>query len=1126
MLARSLRPTLLLLLGLIWASGGAGCEDEGVRASAQPQIHVDPPSGEFAETVVGSTETEVFRISNHGDADLLLSRVYISPEERTEFAITTEPDITRVPPGGETIVAVGFTPPAPGDYSATLIIECNDSKVNGRVEIPLNTRRVQGAIYAQPALLDFGSVDSGDRKVLHTDLVNSGAAAFEIRTLRLVNEARPNDFVITSMALCAERLALAEGEALSEGVDEGCDEASGVIVMEPGSRLRVKVGYEPTGGDTDQAVLRLGTTLDRSPIFEVSLLGSEPSPRLAVLPPELDFGPTPLEGRSETVILRNVGTGALALEEVYLAPTLDEAFSLAPVEQPDRLGGELTVCGRCVCHCTDPADEEGSQDVEQADVDQLECLRSDCAATCTEVEGRREYDPGTPAGCLDPQVRNDDRVLTVTYTPTCDHTSVQPAVGKIYIRTNDREAPPGGVQIPLMGRLDAPGIDVRPGELDFQLVPSGGQRSLRLSVYNIGSQPLTLASIAVVEDPEEFTILSPAETAGVVIQPGDNVPVELRYSPNAEHNSLGLLRIEHDSPCQETIEVPLRGRGGGQPFCRLLINPQQINYGTVAAGRVIEKSVMVRSIGTGPCRFDGAQITATLVGLPAPAEFRIVRTPPAIIDAWDQAELVIAYAPSRNLFDGHEGLAVVQTSDPNGGQVTETRIQLRGRTGNSEIQVLPQDLDFGLTTLGCASQTMVVTVYNVGAVNLTIDSVAIEPPAREFELLTDVDVPYQVSRAAPLQVEVRYVPQDTGVHTADLVFRSDAQNAGEFRVPMRGEGTLEDEVVDEFVQAEGQMVDVLFVVDNSGSMSDDQENLAQNFTSFVQAGDLLNPNSPVDFHMGVITTDLGGSENPFDANGEMGPDRGKLQGDARTITPDTPNFQAEFRDTVLVGDEDAGEQESGLETARAALSNQWQNDVPYGNCATDADCQDGEECVNRQCVGYNRGFLRDDASLEIVFLSDEEDQSPAQVSFYVDFFKSIKGFRNVGMLRCWAIVGDAPNGCQSNEGSADAGRRYIDVADATGGRFHSICDDSFAQAMQDIGHTAFSLRVQFFLSRVAAPDTVVVEVDGQPMPAQTNGLVNWEFDPESNSVIFLAEDAIPQPSQRVTIRYRARCFAI
>ena len=59
----------------------------------------------------------------------------------------------------------------------------------------------------------------------------------------------------------------------------------------------------------------------------------------------------------------------------------------------------------------------------------------------------------------------------------------------------------------------------------------------------------------------------------------------------------------------------------------------------------------------------------------------------------------------------------------------------------------------------------------------------------------------------------------------------------------------------------------------------------------------------------------------------------------------------------------------------------------------------------------NAGFLREDAKLYIICISDEQDQSRGNPDFYVDFFSSIKGYHNTEMLKVSAIVGDAPNGC-------------------------------------------------------------------------------------------------------------------
>jgi hypothetical protein len=180
-----------------------------------------------------------------------------------------------------------------------------------------------------------------------------------------------------------------------------------------------------------------------------------------------------------------------------------------------------------------------------------------------------------------------------------------------------------------------------------------------------------------------------------------------------------------------------------------------------------------------------------------------------------------------------------------------------------------------------------------------------------------------------------------------------------------------------------------------------------------------------------------------------------------------------------------------------------------------------DRCVEGTCGGYNRGFLRETAALELIFLSDEEDQSAGTVNFYVDFFKSIKGARNEARMHAHAIVGADGNGraaaCQSDDGAADAGRRYVEVAERTNGTVASICETDFGNDLRELGNRAFGLQIQFFLSRPAAPGTVTVEVDGA---AQAAG---WSYDQESNSVAF-EEGNVPDPGTRIRISYEAQCF--
>ena len=60
--------------------------------------------------------------------------------------------------------------------------------------------------------------------------------------------------------------------------------------------------------------------------------------------------------------------------------------------------------------------------------------------------------------------------------------------------------------------------------------------------------------------------------------------------------------------------------------------------------------------------------------------------------------------------------------------------------------------------------------------------------------------------------------------------------------------------------------DILFVVDNSGSMADEQENLAQNFQAFI---DGLNAGTG-DYQLAVVSTDQGRGNDRCNADTECG----------------------------------------------------------------------------------------------------------------------------------------------------------------------------------------------------------------------------------------------------------------
>jgi hypothetical protein len=186
---------------------------------------------------------------------------------------------------------------------------------------------------------------------------------------------------------------------------------------------------------------------------------------------------------------------------------------------------------------------------------------------------------------------------------------------------------------------------------------------------------------------------------------------------------------------------------------------------------------------------------------------------------------------------------------------------------------------------------------------------------------------------------------------------------------------------DVFVQELRRKVDVLLVVDNSCSMIDEQQKLAGNFDNFIEQ--FLT--AEVDYQIGIVTTDM------------TDPDQsGRLVGETKIITADLPIDEARqvFQDNVKVCSQGSGF-ERGLAAAEAALIDHITGDPNN--------------------PGPNEGFLRDDAALSIVIVSDEDDLSPKTVGEYLRSLKGVKGaagYRDDTLVNISAVVGDPPSGCE------------------------------------------------------------------------------------------------------------------
>lgn len=306
------------------------------------------------------------------------------------------------------------------------------------------------------------------------------------------------------------------------------------------------------------------------------------------------------------------------------------------------------------------------------------------------------------------------------------------------------------------------------------------------------------------------------------------------------------------------------------------------------------------------------------------------------------------------------------------------------------------------------------------------------------------------------------------------------------------QGLSEQRGTDTWRQADNNEVDILFVVDESCSMVEEQATLAAGFSTF--AGQL--EASATDFRLGVITT-------TFD---HTDPERGKLVGEPPYLTLADPDYAARFAARAQVGTQ-GSDQERGLEAALWAVS-------PLAN------------------LDLNAGFIRRSARLLMVFVSDEEDCSDGgaltgmdQLLCYerpdlltpigdlVDRFRGLKDQRDDVMAA--AIIGVDGDVCQNVYPS----RRLRRAAELLGGRVGNICDGDWSEMLGELGLNATGVVDRFQLSRGAVEDTLEVTVDGEPVLADP--VTGWSYDADTWYLTF-APAAVPPRGSEIVARYTVR----
>ena len=182
------------------------------------------------------------------------------------------------------------------------------------------------------------------------------------------------------------------------------------------------------------------------------------------------------------------------------------------------------------------------------------------------------------------------------------------------------------------------------------------------------------------------------------------------------------------------------------------------------------------------------------------------------------------------------------------------------------------------------------------------------------------------------------------------------------------------EAQNEFLLSGERKLDLLFVIDNSGSMEGEQQSLARNFPLMAERLGRIDGGLP-NLHLAVVSTDLGAGVQGVDSDCTGVGDNGEFQNSPPA------GESCEVPDGAYIIDE--GAQADGKRNYKGDLGDVFSCMARLG--AEGCRFEQSLEAMRRALDGTNSknaGFLRDDAVLAVVILTDEDDCSASDTGVF------------------------------------------------------------------------------------------------------------------------------------------------
>ena len=498
--------------------------------------------------------------------------------------------------------------------------------------------------------------------------------------------------------------------------------------------------------------------------------------------------------------------------------------------------------------------------------------------------------------------------------------------------------------------------------------------------------------------------------------------------------------------CSDQTFVPTSKDAGGEGPA-IEVTPDHLDFGTLGPDdSAVVQSYTVRSVGATELLVSDMIVDGDgALSFTILSESTVLELPPGAEESID-----VAFAPLGA--NAEEATIFVYSNDEDRSLVP---VYLTGEGLIPELEIRPDPVEFGNAYAGCPKD-LPTELTNIGTDTLVIDGISYSGDGA-FSLVNDWSLPITLEPGASTTVTVTFEPGDAVDYFGDLAVSSN-EPMGVRHAEITGTGRFAGEYLDSYAVPSDPPSDIFFAIDQSCSMDDDIAKLSGDFSNFINE---LSSYS-TDWQVMAVTEDDGCSNTGV-------------------LTPSTPNYANTF-------------------SAGVSGSEGWLTEALLSIAANGVEETGPSDC--------NTGFLREDALLHVILVSDEPEQSDVITgetwNVLADRMATAKG--SLAMTHISAVAGPVPGGCAT----ADAGSGYYEAVNYTGGVFLSICSDWTSPSNLAMLAEASVNQNTFSLTHTPMPDSIAVDV---------NGVVstNWTYDSTSNAVVF--SDPAPGEGDVVDIAY-------